>query len=70
MNKCTSTPPEVNVRSTTTPDSHSGTASNTWLSRYLVVEQTLRTLVHIVSTKPLNKIFCKLIELGKFNIIP
>ena len=34
----TSIPPEVNVRSTTAPDSHSVTASNTWLSRYLVVD--------------------------------
>ena len=30
--------PEVNVQLTTTPDSHSVTASDTWLSRYLVVD--------------------------------
>ena len=29
----TSTPTEVNVRSTTTPDSYSVTASDSWLSR-------------------------------------
>ena len=40
MNKCarTSTPPEVNIKSTTTPDSYSAIASNTWLSQYLVVD--------------------------------
>ena len=54
MNKRThtSTPPGVNVRSTTTPDSHSVTASDTWFSWYLVVDSTLRmlqALVHIVT---------------------
>ena len=40
MNKCAhkSTPTEVNVQSTTTPDSHSITTSDTWLSQYLVVD--------------------------------
>ena len=40
-----STPPEVNVQSTTT-------ASDTWLSRYLIVDWTLGTLhllLHIVT---------------------
>ena len=36
---CTSTASNVNVRSTTTPGSHSLTASNTWLSHYLVVSR-------------------------------
>ena len=34
----TSTAPEVNVQPTATQDSHSVTASDTWLSRYLVVD--------------------------------
>ena len=45
MNKNESTDTEVNIRSMTT-------ASDTWLSRYLVVDYTLETLqalVHIVT---------------------
>ena len=45
-----STTPEVNIRSTTTPDSYSVTPI--WLSRYLVVDYplgTLQALVHIVT---------------------
>ena len=34
----TSTYSELNVQLTTTPNSHSVTASDTWLSRYLVVD--------------------------------
>ena len=52
---CMSTPTKVNVRLTTTPDSHSVTASDTWLSRYLVVDSTLgmhQVLFHIV---PVNR---------------
>ena len=48
-----STPPRVNVRSTTTPDSHSITTSDTWLSQHLIVDYTLGTLqvlVHYVTT--------------------
>ena len=44
--------PKVNVQSTATPDSHSITTSDSWLSRYLIVEKTLGThqaLVHYVT---------------------
>ena len=42
----------MNVRSTATPDSHSITATDAWLSPYLVVDSMLGThqaLVHIVT---------------------
>ena len=48
-----STPPGVNVQSTTTPDSHSVTTSDTWLYQHLIVDYTLGTLqalVHYVTT--------------------
>ena len=47
-----STPSGVNVRSTTTPDSHSITTSDSWLSQYLIEDYTLGTrqaLLHYVT---------------------
>ena len=48
----TSTPPKVNVQSTTTPNNHNVTTSDSWLSQYLVVDEMLemlQALVHYVT---------------------